>query len=74
MASVSEAVQVLAEAMTGIEQDVDRVLEVLENEELSPEAQQAVDALKARMDTVNARMDEAVPPAPVEPVSTDSFR
>jgi chromosome segregation ATPase len=66
MATITEAVTALAEKMGGLEEDVQRVLQALENEQLSPEAQQAVDALSARFDNLNQELDAAVPPPPGE--------
>lgn len=66
MATLEENLTALGTAVSGIEEDVNRVLEALANEELSPETQSAVDQLKSRIDALNASMDAAVPPAPPE--------
>ncbi len=75
MATVVEALQAVADAVSGLESDVQRVLDALANENISPEAQQVVDQLKARVDAMNAALDSAVPPAtPGEPTGDDSLR
>jgi hypothetical protein len=62
MTTITEAIAEFGDKLSGLEEDVQRVIAALENQELNPEAQAAVDSLKARFDTLNADLDEAVPP------------
>lgn len=65
MATLNEALTGIAGAVTGLEEDVDRLIAAVANEDLSPEAQAAVDAIQSRLASLNALSDTAVPPPPV---------
>ena len=61
MATVTEALSQLADAMTGLESDVARVLAALATETLSPAAHELVDALQERYDALNTALDTGRP-------------
>ena len=62
MATVSEALTAIANGMSGLEEDVQRLIDVATNENLSPEMQAAVDQIVARQTAMSDMMDSAVPP------------
>jgi hypothetical protein len=66
MGTLAEGLTSLSDALTGLETDVARVLAALGSPgvTLDTEAQAAVDALAARMGTMDAAMDTAVPETP----------
>jgi archaellum component FlaC len=68
MATLNDALTGIANAVSGLEEDVNRLVAVVQNEELSPEAQAAVDAIQQRMASLNALADAAVPPPMPEPL------
>lgn len=69
MGTLAEGLTTLSDALTGLETDVQRVLAALGSPgvTLNAEAQSAVDALAARMGTLDTNMDAAVPEAPPVP-------
>jgi hypothetical protein len=62
VATIQELLTALGGAVAGVESDVQRLLTALADENVSPETQQAADALKTRLDALNSAMDQAVPP------------
>ena len=69
MATLRESLTSLGDLLTGLETDVQRVLDAVGNPDvtLNAEAQAAVDALAARMGTLDSAMDTAVPETPPTP-------
>lgn len=68
MATLNDALTGIAGALGGLEEDVNRLIAAVANENLSTEAQAAVDAIQARMAALNSLADTAVPPAPANPL------
>ncbi len=68
MATAREALEGINEALNGLESDVNRLLDAVQNAgQLDAETAALADQVRARLSTVNDRMDAEVPETPVEP-------